>query len=506
MTLGTRPHQTATSTDVRAQAGMPPWLILLAFAGAVGALFGGYWDDSWHTERGRDSFFILPHVFIYAGVAIIGTGLGCWVLAKASRQGLRRTLANPTMRLAALSVAATLVSGPIDDIWHRAFGRDAVFWSPPHMLGIVGTLALGAALLTESVRRGPLWSAASGGLVLAAGNFIVAEYDTDVPQFDALWYLPALALASAVALGLVRKVNPRPWAATEAALAHIGFVLLVYAFLQTQDFPGPALPLLIVPALLLDLGWARGWPLAVRCAAFVTGLFAAYVPVRNLLGSGVQLDVVDVGVGVPLAFIAALPFLALAARAGRSPAGRGRQLAAATMLALFLLPVPAALAHDPGQGEDAGTARLAVAARDLDLRLTGTRHVEDCARIRSGRIVARRGGAERTAPLQVRGCSFTGRVTATERGRWFVYAELQERGRTVESWLPVDAGQGAKRAFAPARFAYIPPTRTSGPGELTGGVVLYGAMLGLLVAAFRLTGPRDSDAATAERPNLLEAL
>ena len=470
-------------------ADMPPWLVLLAFAGAVGALFGGYWDDSWHTERGRDSFFILPHVFIYAGVAIIGAGLGCWVLAQARRQGLRTTLASPTMRLAALSVTATLVSGPIDDVWHRAFGRDAVFWSPPHMLGIVGTLALGAALLAENVRRGPLWSAATGGLVLAAGNFIVAEYDTDVPQFDALWYLPALALASAVALGLVRKANPRPWAATEAALAHLGFVLVVYAFLQTRGFPGPALPLLIAPALLLDLGWARGWPLAVRCAAFVAGLFAAYVPVRNWLGSGVQLDAFDVAAGVPLAAIAALPFLALAGRPGGNRRGRSQQLAAATLLTLLVLPVPSALAHDPGQGEDAGTARLAVAARDLELQLAGARNGKDCARVQSGRMVARRGGEELTAPLEVRGCSFAGRMTASERGRWFVYAELQEPRRTVESWLPVDAGQGVKRASAPARFAYVPPARTSGIGELAGGAALYAAMLGLLVAAFRLVRP-----------------
>jgi hypothetical protein len=36
----------------------------------------------------------------------------------------------------------TLAALPIDAAWHAAFGRDAVLWSPPHMLAIFGSLAL----------------------------------------------------------------------------------------------------------------------------------------------------------------------------------------------------------------------------------------------------------------------------------------------------------------------------------------------------------------------------
>ena len=471
-----------------ADAPMPSWLILVAFAGSVSALFGGYWDDGWHTERGRDSFFVLPHIFIYVGVAGIGAALSLWVGDTARRVGVRDALSRPTVRLAAASVAVTLASGPIDDIWHRAFGRDAVLWSPPHMLGIVGTMVLGAALLAETARRRAGWSLAAGGLVLAAGNFVVAEYDTDVPQFDALWYLPALALASSVALGLVRMLTARPWAATEAALAHLAFIGLTDAFLLTQGFPPPALPLLVAPALALDAATARGFSAPARTATFVAALFAAYVPVRNWLGSGIEVGAVDVLAGLPLAFAAALPFIALSRGVRPLPPPDARAVAASVLLLALLVPAGTALAHDPGQGEDAGTARLAVNADDFAVAANGRLNRRSCASLRAGQLVARRAGVEHRAPLAIRGCTFSGRLTVSGRGRWFVYAELRGGERIVETWLPVRAGGGRRRVAADARYVYVPPQRSSGAGKRIGGAVLYGAMLLLLVAGFRLLG------------------
>ena len=470
----------------RGASPMPTWLLAAAFGGAAAALLGGYWDDAWHTERGRDTFFILPHVFIYAGVALVGAALTVWVAQSTRRGGLREAFGRPAVRLAAISVGVTLASGPIDDIWHRAFGRDAVIWSPPHMLGIVGTMVLGAALLPETARRGGAWFVAAGGLVLAAANFVVVEYDTDVPQFDAVWYLPALALSSGIALALVRLGGPRRLAAGKAAAAHLGFVGLAGAFLLTQGFEPPALPLLVAPALALDLGAARGWRAPSQAAAFVAALFAVYVPVRNWLGSGVELDAADLLVGLPLAYVAVLPCLLLAT--GRD-GGRGLPAAAAAcMVALLVLQAPpAAVAHDPGQGEGAGTARLAAAAEGYRVRASGRLNRESCPSLRSGVLVARRAGAERSAPLRLNGCAFQGAVTVNARGRWFVYAELRDAdGRTTEAWLPVDAGTGQARVAEAKRFAYTPPERAGGLGRLVGGAVLYGAMLALLGSALWL--------------------
>src|SRR3989442_2337579 len=44
-------------------------------SGAVG-MVGVYLDTAWHRTVGRDSFFILPHVFIYCGgLGVLGAAL-----------------------------------------------------------------------------------------------------------------------------------------------------------------------------------------------------------------------------------------------------------------------------------------------------------------------------------------------------------------------------------------------------------------------------------------------
>jgi hypothetical protein len=137
---------------------MPLAVVGLSFLGALSALAGGYWDDAWHTERGRDEFLIAPHVAIYAGIALAGGALATWVLLRARRHGLRAVLEHKPLALAVVAVGATLASGPIDNAWHEAFGRDAVIWSPPHILGIAGTFALAAAIMVELAGRREGWA------------------------------------------------------------------------------------------------------------------------------------------------------------------------------------------------------------------------------------------------------------------------------------------------------------------------------------------------------------
>lgn len=118
---------------------LPAPLALLAIAGFLAAITGTYWDDAWHTETGRDSFLIPPHVALYAGIGLSGAALVAWAIVARER--------GAALRLGLLGVGVTLASGPVDNAWHEAFGRDAVVWSPPHMLGVAGTIAIAAALL-----------------------------------------------------------------------------------------------------------------------------------------------------------------------------------------------------------------------------------------------------------------------------------------------------------------------------------------------------------------------
>lgn len=507
MVYNVRPMTTPAS-DERPVPPMPLWVLALAFAGAMSALAGGYWDDAWHTERGRDEFFIAPHIAIYAGVAGAGAALSLWALLVARSQGTAAVWRHRPLALAMLSVAVTLASGPIDNAWHVAFGRDAVIWSPPHMLGIAGTLALGAAALAEVAGRRDRWrvpmTAAAGGLVLAAAGFTVAEYDTDVPQFDEAFYLPALGLAAAIGLSIVRTAARERWAATAAATVHTVFIAAVGAFLALVDFPPPALPLLLPAAVVVDLAARRRWHPAATAAAFTAALHVAYVPVRNLVGDGVTFDAADVAAGAVLCGVASLVVFAVAA--GVRPARPARAQAVVSGIAALATVValagpPDAEAHDPGQGEDAGAVALRVDVAGHTARVAGRLPDAVCATTEPVAVVARRAGETRRGALRRDGCDLRGTVRLDGDGRWFVYAELRRDGSAVESWLPVIVRDGAGRIADGDRYAYVPPEGKDTPLKVAGGIVLYGGMFALLYATLVLArgaGGRSAGAGLGE--------
>jgi hypothetical protein len=111
-------------------------------AGSAG-LFATFWDDAWHTDLGRDQATIPPHLLLYASMATIGAVVAAWGLSALRRDRSPAAVwRQPPLLLAAAGGAVTLAALPIDAAWHAAFGRDAVLWSPPHMLAVFGSLAL----------------------------------------------------------------------------------------------------------------------------------------------------------------------------------------------------------------------------------------------------------------------------------------------------------------------------------------------------------------------------
>lgn len=460
-----------------------PAVLVPLVAGALLALAGGYWDDAFHTEHGRDEFLSAPHLAIYGGVSLAGGALALWVAAAVRGAGLRPALRDGPLALAALSVAVTLASGPIDNAWHVAFGRDAVIWSPPHTLGIVGMAGLACALLLVAGRSragfAPILRAVAGGFLVAAFAFLVVEYETDVPQFDAVWYLPVLTLGTSLAFALVVAATESPWEATRAASAHLAFVAAVALFLVALGYDAPKLPLLVVPALVADALRRRGVQPALVGIAYAAALYAVYVPSVNLIGHGVRLNGEDVIIGLPLALLAAAGVFSLVL-GGR--VARPRAQVAVAALAALLAPPGAALAHDPGQGDDAGAMRLAVTADERQITLRAEVEPEQCASFGLGELVARRAGETIRTALERGGCGrYAGTVEVPEDGRWFVYAEIEKSGEPVESWLPVEAGAGVDVVRADDRYAYRPPDPDSGPLKVVAGGLMYLAMLGFLV-------------------------
>jgi len=64
--------------------------------------------------------------------------------------------ASPAMMGVCLGYAAALLSGGLDELWHRIFGIDATLWSPPHLCIMASTLFVDFNLLigiANSARR-----------------------------------------------------------------------------------------------------------------------------------------------------------------------------------------------------------------------------------------------------------------------------------------------------------------------------------------------------------------
>lgn len=299
-----------------------PVLVALALTGFLLALFGVYWDDAWHTDKGRDAFLAPPHIALYAGISLTGAVLSLWGCLAARAGGLRAALRHPPLVVAGVGAVITLAGAPADNAWHEAFGRDAVIWSPPHMLGVAGTLAIAAGLLLGLAPQAHTrWRAfaavVAAAAVVAVSAIPVLEYETDVPQYDDAFYLPALAAGAAFSLGLVRLALPLRWAAAGAALAYSAIMILIATILLVAGMPEPLVPLLVFPAIVLDLAAGR-LRRPVTAALFTCTLFAVYLPYLNWIKSGPFLDSTDVLLGLPLAFVGSLLALVLTAPAGRA--------------------------------------------------------------------------------------------------------------------------------------------------------------------------------------------
>src|SRR2546425_10262682 len=75
----------------------PAVAIAVAIVSGAAGMVGVYLDTAWHRTVGRDSFFILPHVFIYCGgLGVLGAALPS--VARATL-GRAEDLGGPTLRL-----------------------------------------------------------------------------------------------------------------------------------------------------------------------------------------------------------------------------------------------------------------------------------------------------------------------------------------------------------------------------------------------------------------------
>jgi hypothetical protein len=454
----------------------------VATAGLL-AVFATYWDEAWHTDVGRDSAWAAPHQLLYGSVAVVGIGVAFWgLLASLATRSLRATLGQPALLAAGLGALGALAAAPIDAAWHEAYGRDAVLFSPPHMLVVLASTALVLGVLAGLPSRARALRVAGGVLLLANAVAVVFEYEADVPQFSEIYYLPLLLLVGVAAAWVLRALVPVALPATVVVVGYGALRLAISGALLALGRSTPDLPIAVLGLVAFDLPLRRT-SMRVAAAVVATSTFALAASSASVASPVAA----NVGMVAVPAIAVALVFLLVASRRGLLVAPL---LLVTTAVLTVSNPEPAE-AHDPGQGEPVGRAVLiATTSSDGSVELT-VKPSERCRDLEPRRVVARRAGQTVVVPFdEVGPCSFGGRLSVPDPGRWFVYAEFAHQGEPVEGWLPVDVGE--PETLQKSRELYRPAGEGVGVTVAQGvsGALVYAVGLGLLAVGLRATRSR----------------
>jgi hypothetical protein len=314
------------------QKGVLPIMAL----GALSSLLGVYWDIAWHIDIGRDTFFTMPHNFIYSGMLLVllTTAWGLFSDNRATPFAWRIAGRDfhPGMLVAMISAALILFFAPADELWHRFFGVDATLWGPMHLVGLTGFTFFALSGMTiawlerqlSPVEQKPLFEHLTlffAAILLGNLMLFLAEYEFNIPQFPVDFHPLLLAALSVFPLILVGKIHPRGFAATKVVLLFTAMRLAMHLWLMTtsgMELAGdskPVFPMLLLTALLIDLTIKRmpTWLLGA-CAGLVT-LVVGYV-VNQVFPQMLWTPPVLLRGGLVGVFLAALVAL-LAMRVGR---------------------------------------------------------------------------------------------------------------------------------------------------------------------------------------------
>jgi hypothetical protein len=203
------------------------------------SLMGLAWDINWHDDVGPDTFFTLPHTFLYGGVAI--AGLVClYVVLRSTLSYQRGQSIFPESQLihiwpvfraplgfiiAGFGAAMFLMFGAYDELWHRVFGFDVTLISPPHqglllsvVVSMIGAISIFAgAKNTEHKITGKMLGVSAGVAILFSFlPFILVVIQEIVPYPNAF----ELSIAAMFTLGLLMasSITKRIGTATLVAL------------------------------------------------------------------------------------------------------------------------------------------------------------------------------------------------------------------------------------------------------------------------------------------------
>jgi len=311
--------------EAAAQPNSIPWYIWACVIAVTSASFGGIWDISWHESIGRDTFWTAPHLFIQFGGILAGAA-AAWLIFHTTFRGTARARANSVRIwnfygplgafLCCWGGVAMVTSAPFDNWWHAAYGLDVKILSPPHVVLILGLMAIrfGAAILilgemhrAEGILRHKLeWVLLyMFTYLLGMAIAVFQEYTFTDYMHSAVFYL-VLSLFSPLFLIAAGVVSELRWASTAIAGLFTALNLLFLwllplfpaqpklgpVYFHVTHFIPPPFPLLImVPAFAFDLVrpnlraaglWRRS---SAYGAAFLGSFIAVQWPFADFLQS-----------------------------------------------------------------------------------------------------------------------------------------------------------------------------------------------------------------------------
>ncbi|MFI5777076.1 hypothetical protein [Nocardia sp. NPDC051570] len=345
------PITVAETTGTAARLGA--WIVLL---GTVITTVGVSWDIQWHDEVGPDTFFTLPHLFLYSGSAVSGfASLAMVIMATAAQRAGRpvpRAGGAPVrvfggaltvplgFMISGAGAASFLLYGLMDLEWHSIYGFDAVLYTPSHVaLFLSMTITMIGGVIVFAAHRDELWGRI--GLVAALAVLVshmpipfvaLAQLQLPVdPMFCGIVLCstmllligalvlgrPGSALVVAAAVGVLQAVLWwfSPWAA-EAYASAIGLPLRDGLQPGPPAFPGLMPMFLGVAALVVEavFWWARTRGLDARKVLPLTGMVlgvivAVSLPLQFLLTQAqahfqTTEVVLTAAIGIPLGLLA----------------------------------------------------------------------------------------------------------------------------------------------------------------------------------------------------------
>jgi hypothetical protein len=219
---------------------------VVALIGIFSTFFGLSWDIQWHADVGPDTFWTVPHLFVYAGAAM--TGFACLtavlistMLAQRSKRAdwirvLGRFYAPVGFVVGGFGSLGFLLFGFFDQWWHTVFGFDVALSSPPHIgliLSLITSMVGAMMIFVQGRRVKPLEFSVALAINLGFTMPVLMMLFWELRQTFQFLVLPALFIP--ITMMLAASVTRNIWWAFGVLVAFGVFRQLYWVIIPLLD-------------------------------------------------------------------------------------------------------------------------------------------------------------------------------------------------------------------------------------------------------------------------------